>query len=306
MSCRRCSQNDDSLGSYQCDECTDGLYLLSTTTQNMLNSTDSAYESLSFCVNECRDFAYNFANNPNTMRCEYCGEKCTLCSTSLGCVESYIVGHGFRNLEAESYPISTSLYSDSTPSASFSTPYACTDARCDECQSTDSTYGISTLEYPICDSCYQYVNLYPVAKQEILNCSLCTNDDLDNCNTCDPDRPTLCASCNSGYYLITTVSNGQDLIVSTECSVCDSDVMVTGCNRCDETICLECESGYALTDDGLCLECDLTDFNANYFYYPDRCSQCTSTDATECAYCDVGFLDSLSEPEKCALKCDDG
>jgi hypothetical protein len=36
-SCIRCSQNSDSISSYQCDECTDGLYLLRATTQNILD-----------------------------------------------------------------------------------------------------------------------------------------------------------------------------------------------------------------------------------------------------------------------------
>ena len=55
-----------------------------------------------------------------------------------------------------------------------------------------------------------------------------------------------------------------------------------------------------------CKACDLTAFNSQYLLEPNRCSRCRADDPTKCAYCDIGFLGSTSNPESCELKCDDG
>lgn len=63
----------------------------------------------------------------------------------------------------------------------------------------------------------------------------------------------------------------------------------------------------ALTGQVSCAKCDLEEFNSAYVLEPNRCSQCVSEEKpTSCKYCDIGFLGSLSSPDTCELKCDDG
>lgn len=110
-------------------------------------------------------------------------------------------------------------------------------------------------------------------------------------------------SCDDGYYLDKTANT---------CYTCDDEINVAaGCKRCDSGSCLECSNGYYKSYDStrggyICEQCDLTAHNADYIFQPDRCSQCEATDSTVCKYCDIGFLGSTSNPDKCVTKCDTG
>lgn len=79
--------------------------------------------------------------------------------------------------------------------------------------------------------------------------------------------------------------------------------MVEGCARCSINQCLECESGYILVG-GKCVACELDAFNDGFFVEPNRCTVCSEYDLTKCAYCDVGYLNSFTDPDSCLLTCD--
>ena len=139
-------------------------------------------------------------------------------------------------------------------------------------------------------------------------CELCDLEDVENCLACDPDNPDVCLSCDSGYYLDSEIQ--EDLSVVQVCSDCPSGLTLDdGCARCSATSCLECQTGFYEVVDELtgyvtCASCDVD--NSDYTLEPNRCSQCSTTDSTECLFCDVGFLGSTSNPDSCQLKCDDG
>ena len=155
--CRRCSYREDSIASIQCDECADGLYLLTAQSQNLEFKLSSSYETVSLCVEDCQAFSYEYVNNPNTMTCEYCGAGCQLCSVQDGCLASNRAGHGSRINTGGEYPYSIAYFSDSAPSSSFQTVNKCYSSFCDECQNYD--YTLNRAKAYQCDSCYQYLGI---------------------------------------------------------------------------------------------------------------------------------------------------
>ena len=68
------------------------MYLLTYDNENLdyqanqALSGSSAVQTLTMCVPKCEEFSYRYASNPSTMRCEYCGPACNLCSVQYGCV----------------------------------------------------------------------------------------------------------------------------------------------------------------------------------------------------------------------------
>ena len=110
-------------------------------------------------------------------------------------------------------------------------------------------------------------------------------------------------ACESGYYL--EKSEALYNTYRTQCKKCPDVYFVEGCVRCSIDACLECESGYVLSD-GTCIPCELNTYNSPYFIEPNRCTTCYAGALSECAYCDIGYLQSYSDPASCVLVCDDG
>ena len=197
------------------------------------------------------------------------------------------------------------------------TTKACADDRCDKCQTLDSSLppGAKPDDPPQCDSCYTYVNKFEEGEQNVRVCTLCRPDSVEHCLACDPDvfghvppPPELidkCVSCEPDYYLSENA-----------CLACAPEVTeANGCKRCDGTIegasCQECLPGYFEVTDPMtgyitCSKCDLDEFNSAYILEPNRCTQCTNADPKACKFCDIGFLNSASNPGSCELRCDSG
>ena len=120
---------------------------------------------------------------------------------------------------------------------------------------------------------------------------------------CDPDSESICLSCETDFYL--------NKAGGTKCDACSDHIsFASGCFRCDANDCLECRPNYYMTTNAsgnkICSPCQLDEFNAQYDVEPNRCSQCRSDDPKQCKVCDIGFLNSNSNPTSCELKCDDG
>lgn len=117
--CERCSYRDkDSVLSLQCDRCSDGLFLLTVASKNLISPTDlSNLETISLCVKDCSNFAYNRVNNKNSMECEFCGETCTFCSPKYGCIKDYRLNRGFKT--SLTYPSDQKKFSPVMPSIFF-------------------------------------------------------------------------------------------------------------------------------------------------------------------------------------------
>jgi len=164
------------------------------------------------CVEDCSTFAYNYVGNADTRKCEFCGSTCTLCSAKYGCLQDYMWDRGYKSIGADEYPVGEFPFSDEAPSSEFVTTKACSDDRCDKCQTLD-TVSTDASEFLQCDSCFTYVNFYSPAKQAVLDCDLCDSDSVEYCLNCDPDVTTFCLSCEIDFYL--------DKVLN-ECLECDA------------------------------------------------------------------------------------
>ena len=81
--------------------------------------------TLSMCVHKCEHFAHNYVSNPNTMKCEYCGPKCTYCTLKHGCIDCF-GRHGRMGTNSNWYPSKSGFpYSLKKPSAEFQTCIDC-------------------------------------------------------------------------------------------------------------------------------------------------------------------------------------
>ena len=151
------------------------------------------------CVEDCSTFAYNYVSNPDTMKCEYCGPTCTLCSAKYGCLKDYMWDHGQKPVREDQYPAAIFPFSKQAPSEEFQTTQACKDARCDKCETFDAVSNK-------CDSCFTYVNLYNTTQKASLKCDLCDSTKDQNCLNCNSTSPDICVSCKTDYYLNTTMN----------------------------------------------------------------------------------------------------
>ena len=120
--CTQCSYRDDSIDSVQCDMCDFGYYLLTVAVDPEDDDTGGDAGRLSMCVQDCSAFAYNYVNNEETGKCEYCGATCTHCSSKQGCLVDYMFDRGYKNVTAEEYyPTGEGFFSDEAPSTAFRT-----------------------------------------------------------------------------------------------------------------------------------------------------------------------------------------
>jgi hypothetical protein len=122
----------------------------------------------------------------------------------------------------------------------------------------------------VCNSCYAYVDpdQGTTAQNAYSYCILQDSVFVANCLQDDYDETGRCLSCNTDYYLQKSTNS---------CEECSDDLKSSaGCKRCDASECLECENGYYRTtgEDGylVCEACDLTEFNADYIFEPNRCT----------------------------------
>lgn len=89
----------DSVSSLQCDTCDFGYYMLNVSTEDQ-----AVGGKINMCVEKCEDFGYNWVANKETMRCEYCGPTCTLCSPKYGCLADYKWDRAFKYVDSSQYP----------------------------------------------------------------------------------------------------------------------------------------------------------------------------------------------------------
>jgi hypothetical protein len=127
--CTQCSVRNDSTASIQCDACDFGFFLL-TLPANLDEAISSLPDDgkLSMCVSSCEDFALNFVSNQATRKCIYCGDGCTTCSSKFGCLDSPLLGHGYRLSLTYN---STFPFNAVQPTVQFQTIQPCNDPRCD-------------------------------------------------------------------------------------------------------------------------------------------------------------------------------
>lgn len=162
------------------------MYLLEfdDRTAQKYNAAPAMDYRLSLCLPSCEDFAYNYVSNPNTMRCEYCGETCTHCTLQYGCSDCYGTG-GRQHSAATGYlehiktdpktEEKTALFpfryhgrtAHGGPSSEFRTCVDCktVDPRCDVCENHSKRTKKPTRPFPStaaagqawCDRCPEHV-----------------------------------------------------------------------------------------------------------------------------------------------------
>ena len=137
------------------------------TTDGTATESEPDENKISMCVEDCSSFAYNYVNNADLRQCEYCGDSCLHCSPKYGCLDDYMLNRGFKTVGADEYPFGEFPFSSEAPSSEFVTTKACSDSRCDECQTLDAEVPSNGDSFLQCDSCYKYVNFYAEAKQEL-------------------------------------------------------------------------------------------------------------------------------------------
>jgi hypothetical protein len=127
-----------------CTACDSGMYLLEfddRTVQNQKAAASTDAYRLSLCVPRCEDIAYNYVSNPNTMRCEYCGETCTHCTLQYGCADCY-GQRGRQHSSAKAY--SDHVRGDTTKAKTGVFPFR---------YHSKTTYGGPSSEFRTCVDC---------------------------------------------------------------------------------------------------------------------------------------------------------
>ena len=146
-----------------------------------------------------------------------------------------------------------------------STPVSCTVANCAQCDSSGACIK--------CNDGYILLN-GKCGKQLDVVCN------VPNCQKCSDAQGTICATCNTGYYL---AGLGE------KCSKC------ANCSTCDESTgsCSKCEVGYELSDMGggvkVCIKSLIRPIDCRIV----NCATCKPGDPNTCAICASGYtLDS--------------
>ena len=101
------------------------------------------------------------------------------------------------------------------------------------------------------------------------------------CSSCFGPNNTACTSCNSGYYLQSSIYT---------CPKCDASCVT--CYNSGNTSCYSCNPGYFSSSVNTCTKCD------------PACATCTGASNTACITCNSGyFLQPLSNSATCFTTC---
>ncbi|ELP89083.1 protein serine/threonine kinase, putative [Entamoeba invadens IP1] len=327
--CLKCAA--DSSGS--CITCKGGYYPSKTTGNCIpcdLTCKSDACNAMTGICTSCQS-NYVFKSNKD-VSCDSCNTFDAHCST---CASDF--SRKCIVCRSNYYPV----YSSST----LETTCKACDLTCNG--NCDTTNGV-------CRSCIS--NYVFIAGGGGTSCEKCSSFDA-NCLTCSTTFNRICTTCNIGYYpspntgaCMTCSATCQTNTCNTstgKCDKCATNYVVTSplstacmtcksfdsnCKTCSSTFerkCVQCESGYYPTSNGLCTHCSTNCSscnpttgicelcNSNYVFedpksvnctscsdFDKNCKTCDSASNRKCSICTSNYFKTTSGDFKCR-KCDD-